>query len=244
MGFHVRSFQSVAHWSIVSKHKKFMRMRDKSLEGHTYSFKFYCKTSTFSAHVPRLGAIGRMDVHCSKDAHTLYGKWVAHGLFHASPLTSSPWRMLLHRRQWLAAICVDQRLWERSLDLSQHTGSASQEKFLSKKECIYFSSHWLIYAVGSQSLFSPESNFIFKMTDQKRGILNCRGELPIAREGTEQPSSPGPGIHGHGVSRQSDSVVGRRWTRGKARFLPPAAPVPVLRPRPCILGLSPACSGQ
>ena len=51
--------------------KKFMRMWDKSPEGHTYSFKFYCKTSTFSAHVPRLGAIGRIDVRCSKDAHTL-----------------------------------------------------------------------------------------------------------------------------------------------------------------------------
>lgn len=70
MGFHVRSFQSVTHWSIVSKHQ-FMRMQDKSLEGHTYSFRFYCRTSTFSAHVPRLGAIGRIAVRCSKDAHTL-----------------------------------------------------------------------------------------------------------------------------------------------------------------------------
>lgn len=72
-----------------------MRMQGKSLEGHTCSFRFYCRTSTFSAHVPRLGAIGRIAVRCSKDAHTLsenelhvdssvYLRWLVHHVEYSS----------------------------------------------------------------------------------------------------------------------------------------------------------------
>lgn len=75
---------------------------------------------------------------------------------------------------------------------------------------------YFLYSAGSQSLFSPESNFISRMTDQERGVLNPRGELPIEGEWTEQPSSPGPGVPG---ARRQPAVRFRsgRGTAGRGR---------------------------
>lgn len=90
------------------------------------------------------------------------------------------------------------------------------------------------------------------MTDQERGVLNPRGELPIEGEWTEQPSSPGPGVPGAWSARsqilQRARDGGARPEGGgleaRLRSSRLRAPVPVLRSRPCTLTLSPACFGQ
>ena len=73
MGFHVRSFQSVAHWSIISKHKKFMRMWDKSLEGHTIHLNSTAKPA-HSLHMSQdWGQLGELMCVVLR-MHTLYWK--------------------------------------------------------------------------------------------------------------------------------------------------------------------------